>query len=439
MRDFLLEMGVEGDGEEMPEDMGSDWDNSFNYFVPRVDLKESVAIAPGVVELVQQLPVDLVATIGDNNVRRLNEVPRREYVLNDNVLVDEVGNVVEGDDVLLWADRNNRTLFRKIVSENKEDMMDAAFCDDPEKSLKIYRTIRKADRLGDRLSKKIDSAAKGGTTFGKIMPLLLRIPKKDRKKIVVFGCANRGHKMSYLPGVRLCVDIAGIGDEFFVKGDLREWRKYVRDGDVIVSDCSIGGSDGDGMYVPLDYLDIYEQMAKNHYVIAKLDKLRDRAKYAATEVYRRHNREYFALFGRALKRKVRLYDPEAMMLEGNDDRMGSIISKKYMLNTRSAVREEDIDSIMENAFYEKRGVKGNSVLEDLCAGAKRKVRGWKEMCMDKDAYLPGYGKDLSLDFELPAIMMDIGNIYCDPERLWAYLHTYFKTEFDESVGWVCVE
>lgn len=323
-----------------------------------------------------------------------------------------------------------------------------------EESLKLYRQIRSITPALNKVTKKYAVMGGGMSTLSKIRDMLdyadTQVPG-GIKSICAFGISNYKHAMCYHPKIRVCydTDVRKPGN-YFVKGDLRKWKSYVRPGEFILSDCSLGESEGSGLDIPEDYYDIYSDMVKHgHPVLFKFSKnggvVKRNLRVDSVCYYREHNMEAFALvtpWGKDVDRyELGKMEYELEVKRANDERMRLFICRDYDVpDATLRVREAELThamNVLRNA--ERGGKKAMSVVCDIIGEFGSLKRGWNRLCFDKEYQKVEFEDFLTLDIDLPCVLLDMGTLASDHERLIASFFHNFEMEFVEEFGWVAVE
>lgn len=450
---------------DLPEEQpGDDFMESFqspvilNKEVVRSSNCEEVVVSDMVVDVLSQAPEESLAILGANEIVRIPQVEKKWYQVSEagDVLNIEGGACIKGlKSVLVWARDNNLSLFRDLVFKNYAIYLEFAQQAEPEQSLQWYRMLRSVTPVLNLISKKLEVMPAGLSTLTKIRYALdyayeLGAPRS----IIGFGVGNYTHAMAYHPDIKMCVDTDSWshGDErgYFVRGDLRDWKKYVDRGDMILSDCSIGGDEAMGMEIPTAYYELYKEMVEEgYYVLAKINKtcipLKENWQVATIVYYREHNMEAFVLLSPLKSQNVySLQDLDIVtrMREANDSRMRRILSREF--NTQGVTfnyTEKELQKALRIAdtIY-RTGEKNYSVIRDVFHRYSDALgREWRSLCMDKNVSLLKYDELLDIPVELPCILIDVEYLAADKERLFASFQKKCVMEWYDEIGWVAVE
>lgn len=456
---------VEDEFGDLPEeDPGQDFELVFespiilNREVVRTVKVEEVVVSEQVVDILSTAPEETLAILGANEIVRVPQVERKcyEYDKEKSKLILEGGGEIVGEkNVLVWARDNNTNLFRDLIFQNYEKYLEIAYLADLEESLLWYRMLRSVTPALNIVSKKFDVMNNGLSTLGKIRNMLdfardLGAPQS----IVAFGVGNYTHDMCYHPDVRLCVDTDSWshGDEsaYFERGDLINWRDYVGEHDMILSDCSIGSDMAMGMEIPEVYYQVYKDMVEaGYFVLAKISKFgllwKENWAVASICFYREHNFEAFVLISPRAEQNVynmRDFDLADRMRGANDGRMRRILSREFDspgVEFRFTMREIDKALNLANVVY-RTGEKNFSVMRDVFNRFSDELgKNWRKLCLDKNPIIGDYLEYLDIPVELPCILIDVEFLAADKERLFASFHQKCVMEWYDEVGWAAVE
>lgn len=421
--------------------------------VQSVKVEGSVATAVAV-SLVESTPAKTLEVLGKNDMVRVCFSETRGAVENENgdsILVEGEVCVSGKLECLKWAAENNKKMYRRLVKRFYGDYLDMAEKEDMVEALKIWRLLRATTPVKNLVSKKEPVMGAGLTTLSKIRGLALRVP--GRKFSVIFGVGNWKHNMGYLPGVRRCVDSDAWSSpeesDYYVRGKLDDWRKWVNQGDLIISDCSLGEGYEGGMQIPESYYGVYDEMTKaGHYVICKASKEADwvyTRRHMDSASYRPHNMEIFLLLSPRESENNSILDRDLVeeeMRDWNNHRMRAMMKGEFCdfpdKLTVSAEELYQVESVTKTLYFT--GVKDTSVISALVNELNPVVGGsWEEDCLNKYYRAPIFEEYLDLDEELPVVLLDVGHLAKDRDRLMASFHLWYEMEFDEDVGWVAVK
>lgn len=427
-----------------------------NKDLVRSKLTEEVQVNSRVVDVLSAAPDEVLPVLGVNALVRQPQVEKRWYEIKDGVLCVEGGSFhVDMKSIVGWAEKNNTSLFRDLVFDNYEEYLREAERADVFEALLWYRRLRSVTPTLNVVSKKLTVMEAGLSTLGKIRDLLsYGASLAGTTSTVAFGIGGPHHAMAYHPNVVLCVDTdsrcEGADRNYFVKGNLLDWKKYVQAGDMILSDCSLGDSDMLGLEIPNGYYEVYKEMCKaGHYVLCKINKFgvpyRDNWSVASIGYYREHNMEAFVLLSPKISENVyrmRDLDIEARMRQANDSRMRWILGRRF--DTEGVVLRYTEDELLKALGLSKLiyrwGEKNYSVVRDIFVNHSEKLdRTWKALCYDGNYSLVEFCDYLDVNFEYPCILMDMQYLAADKERLFASFHAQCVMEFWDEIGWVAVE
>lgn len=450
---------------DLPEiDPGEDFMKSFsspvvlNKEVVRSNRNEEVVVSDKVVDVLSQAPQETLAILGANEIVRVPQVERKWYQVTPegDALKIEGGAEVSGfKEVLIWARDNNLSLFRDLVFKNYSLYLEYAQQAEPEEALLWYRMLRSVTPVLNLISKKIEVMPAGLSTLTKIRYALdYAFELGAPRSVVGFGIGNFTHAMAYHPDIVMCVDTDswshGSERGYFVRGDLRDWKKYVDRGDMILSDCSIGSDQAMGMEIPRAYYDVYKEMVQaGFYVLAKINKLslplEENWSVATIVYYREHNMEAFVLLSPLPDQNVyKMQDLDILdrMRDANDYRMRRILSREF--NTQGVTfnyTERDLAKALKIADITYRtGEKNYSVIRDVFHRYSDNLgRDWRRLCMDRDIKCMEFKDFLEIPVELPCILIDVEYLAADKERLFASFHQKCVMEWYDDIGWVAVE
>lgn len=382
--------------------------------------------------IIEQLPEDVVETIATNScVRYPISEARLIYVENNEFLVEGKEDLT-GISKLTYLSRKNKPIFRKLANEKMDEFKKEAFQEDVSKGLPYFRLMRMLHPGRDRASKNLETTALGNSTYGKIAPFLSHVSSAS---CVGFGIASKKHRMWGFPGMRLCVDIKSSGVGMFKEGNLRDWRDFVKPGELIISDCSVADEVDLGMLVPDSYYGIYDEMCRSgHTVIFKADKLKYKGPVEHSYIYRSHNREIFVMRNKNTS-ATEVLDEEFLrerMSMGNQVRMEEF-DHYQSYNYSGYVNMSVVRGLRKNVVNME--FKNLSTV-DIIPRVKMRDRG----CFhDPDWRDPGLRTYLDFKYELPAVLMDLGFMTTDAERLLATAFNKCIMEYDDVVGWVAME
>lgn len=415
---------------------------------------DEVEVSEKVVEVLIEAPEESLAILGANEIVRFPQVDRRWYCFQEGVLHTEGGVILSTiKDQLLWARNHNVPLFREMIFKNYLDILSIAQRSKTEEALSWYRMLREVTPALNIISKKFESMSAGLSTLGKIRWQLEGAYERGApRSVVAFGVGNSNHAMAYHPWIRVCVDTHAEYDfereDYFRVGNLFNWKDFVKQGDMILSDCALNNSDGTGMQIPDTYYSVYENMANaGFWVLCKIDKLglpyKKNWRVCDIGYYREHNKEAFVLlspFRNQDNLQIKDLDIEERMLASNFTRMRKILSREFEMKPAILhVSEGELDKALKMSTKIKdRGKKGLSVIESIFSRFAPLTREWKDLCLDPHVEVENFLEYLKIRVELPCILLDVGYLSRDKMRLMASFHHFCIMEFDPGIGWVAV-
>lgn len=417
---------------------------------------EEVVVLDQVVDVLSEAPEEIISVIGANEIVRVPSVEKKWYSIDVNgVLNLEGGAFIDGEkSKLVWAKKNNRTLFRDLIFDNYIKYLEIAQDSDCEEALSWYRMLRSVTPVLNIITKKVDVMNSGLSTLAKIRDMLeycfeLGAPKS----VVAFGVAGCHHAMCYHPDIRLCVDTNSrnyYDNDYFVEGSIFDWKNFVKEGDMILSDCSILNDEASGMLVPDDMYDIYEEMVKSgYYILVKINKLGipyiKNWLVSSICYYREHNLEAFIIVspeGFQNVYEMRSFDIEDRMMLANDSRMRKILSRDVdSLPVTFCYTERELEKAIKLVdFTFREGEKNFSVINDVFHKFTDTLnRDWKYLCYDEKYVKMEFTEYLEITVEMPCVLIDVQFMAADKDRLFASFHHYCFMEFYQEIGWVAVD
>lgn len=392
-----------------------------------------------VVQIVTQLPPRVVKVIGNNEAFRhpINESLAYEY--HNGVLVVENGAVLNTLlDILSWAERYNHSFLKTFVNERYVELVAICKTLPPDEALRVFRKMRVADRLSNYLSKRELALRTGDSTYAKVNILLQRYNLGSMPK-VVFGVSSPMQGMSNLSDVEAFIDPISVGCGKYKVGNIKDWKKYVKPGHLVVSDASVGLVELEGMQIPPAFYSIYREMAQSNLVICKVDRLASQVagwEYRDALSVREYNRELFLLIGPGQTTySLDVQDQGEQVMQANLERMRKIRYREYCPNIRSSITKEVFDGIGEREVVPK--VKQKFALDLLpgCAPG----RSWQALCLDRGARFVSSKFKMKISLDLPIVLMDVGFLSKDPERLMSSFFDQYDLEYDDLIGWVATD
>jgi len=411
---------------------------------PEVKIVVEESIVPHVAcEIVQAMPKNIIPVLGENKLLRVsyNESRKAKENPSGDLIMAEGDLIVSGKrEVLEWAHSNNKVMFRRLVRDHYDEYLELANTLDAVDSLHIWRLMRDITPVKNQVSKNEAVIGAGLSTLSKLRGLY---QKTFYTSAVMFGSSNYLHSMSYMPNLRCCVDTdCAESDGFYVQGNLINWRDFVFPGELIVSDCALGGDYEGGLVIPEYYYDIYKDMVRAGHVVIFKGCITDDELYSIPIVdwstYRPHNMEIFCLTSPGADCLLPREDIMSDMREYNVRRM-NCIRGNYFNRVTNAIRVtlEELDSVkLRGVGYKFSGEKCRSTIDKMIKSIKINSSSvWHNNCMDEFYVAPLFDEYLHVGCEPPVVFLDCYFLAKDKERLMASLFKTYNVVYDPDFGW----